>query len=255
MALHQLDDICEDQRTAVLDWTECRQGLARARQRRCAARARTADGAQPRRAGAHRTRRTPRDPAGTQRSRPPCRCTSRHRATAPTTSCAPSPRSPRSSCPEPDHRLLRHELRDLPLHPQHAMACGGRSAPWSASPRRWACCSGASVTWHRALKAEGTHKKARRRRLFCHACPHIIDPPSAPRQLATVERSTVGGKTSEPAGWKLRVDDTVDASHFARVRWHLRGKLGTVGLIGLRHGSESCKGGQDGNSEKLGMIS
>jgi hypothetical protein len=22
MALHQLDDICEDQRTAVLDWTE-----------------------------------------------------------------------------------------------------------------------------------------------------------------------------------------------------------------------------------------
>jgi magnesium transporter len=26
MALHQLDDICEDQRTAVLDWTEAVKG-------------------------------------------------------------------------------------------------------------------------------------------------------------------------------------------------------------------------------------
>ena len=86
-ALHLLDDICEDQRAAIVDWIDALEEWPEPN-----------DDAQQRERELLRVRsrdvlehieRVLRTCAGSKRRpRPRCRCTSRSRATAPTTSCA-----------------------------------------------------------------------------------------------------------------------------------------------------------------------
>jgi hypothetical protein len=97
LAMHHLDEICEDQRSAVQDWVDSIETWP--------------EGATPPRyvsascsRCAHATCSSTSSAwcttcgAWSKAPRPRCRCIFRRKATAPTTSCARSPRSPPSFC-------------------------------------------------------------------------------------------------------------------------------------------------------------
>jgi Mg2+ and Co2+ transporter CorA len=86
-ALHQLEDICEDQRAAIVEWIDAldewpEAASAEARRDRELLRVRSRDVLE------HIERVLTTCDACSRRPRPRCRCTSRRRATAPTRRCA-----------------------------------------------------------------------------------------------------------------------------------------------------------------------